>query len=73
MSNFSIKSIIHDYAVEFIDNTPEILKKEIKNGDVIIIDNKIIELYPSITDTISDCNLLIGIEAKEKQKSYKGK
>ena len=33
MADFSIRSIIHDYAVEFIDNTPEILKKEIKNGE----------------------------------------
>ena len=70
MSDFIIKSIIHDYTVEFIDDTFDILNKEIKEGDVTIIDNKILELYPNIKDTLSYCSLLIGIDAMEKQKSY---
>jgi len=70
LSDFIIKSIIHDYTVEFIDDTFDILNKEIKEGDVTIIDNKILELYPNIKDTLSYCSLLIGIDAMEKQKSY---
>ena len=44
MNNFSIKSIVHDYEVEFIDNTADTLKTVIKDGDWVIIDNKINEL-----------------------------
>ena len=70
--NFKIKSIIHDYEVKFIDNSTTILEREIKDGDVVIIDQKIKEYYPEIADLASRNNLLIDVEAHEKQKSYKG-
>ena len=53
MLDFSIKSIIHDYEVKFIDNSVAILENEIRYGDVIIIDRKIKELYPEISSELS--------------------
>ena len=70
--DFMVKSIIHDYKVKFINDSPGILNKEIKDGDVVIMDQKINKLYPLITDAIPKNNLLIDIEVHEKQKSYKG-
>ena len=72
MLDFKVKSIVHDYEVKFIDNSPDMLENEIRDGDVVIIDRKIIDLYPEIAGVISKNNLLIDIEAHEKQKSYEG-
>ena len=43
--NFDIKSIFRNYQVEFIDNSPAVLKDEIKNGDVIIMDQRLKALH----------------------------
>ena len=48
MLDFKVKSIVHDYEVKFIDNSPDMLENEIRDGDVVIIDRKIIDLYPEI-------------------------
>lgn len=72
MPYLSIKSIVHDYSVELIDSTADILNKLIRDGDVFIIDNQIIKLYSSILKTLSDCNSVIEINANEKHKSYVG-
>ena len=72
MLDFKVKSIVHDYEVNFIDDSPAVLNNEIKNGDVVIMDQKIKELYPALTSAIPENNLMIDIEAHEKQKSYEG-
>lgn len=72
MLDFKVKSIVHDYEVKFIDDSPAVLKNEIKVGDVVIMDQKIKVLHPSIAASIPENILLIDIEAHEKQKSYKG-
>ena len=72
MSDYSIKSSIHDYDVEFIDNTSEVLKNEIRPGDYIIIDNKIKDLYGDELQYILDSVQYLGIDASEPQKSYEG-
>jgi 3-dehydroquinate synthase len=70
--DFKVKSNFHDYEVNFINDSPAILKKEIRDGDVVLMDQKIKELYPQISTVISENNFLIDIEAYEKQKSYEG-
>jgi len=70
--DFKVKSIIHDYEVKFINDSPAVLNNEIRDGDVVIMDQKIKELYPAITATIPKKKILIDIEAHEKQKSYEG-
>ena len=72
MYDFKIKSIINNYSVEFIEDFVTVLKKEVKSGDVFIIDNKIKELYPKVIDLVQNDNLLIEIEATESRKSYEG-
>ena len=72
MLDFKVKSIVHDYEVNFIDDSLAVLNNEIRDGDVVIMDQKIKELYPAITATIPKNILLIDIEAHEKQKSYEG-
>ena len=44
--NFTVKSNIHDYEVHFIDDVKRTLENELKEGDFIIIDNKVKALYP---------------------------
>ena len=72
MFDFKVKSQIRNYSVKFIDNSLSILNKEIKNGDVLIIDKEIKRIYPELVNSITKRNLLISISAHEKQKSYEG-
>lgn len=72
MFNFTIKSIIHDYSVEFIEDIKSTLENELKSGDFIIIDNNIIRLYNETINPILQKNNYIGIDATEEQKSYEG-
>ena len=67
--NFDIKSIFRNYQVEFIDNSPAVLKDEIKNGDVIIMDQRLKALHPLIIESIPENILCIDIEAHEKNKN----
>ena len=70
--DFNVKSNIHDYEIKFIDNTIDKLKKEIRSGDVILIDKMIINHFPKIPKTVPKNNLFIDIEANEQNKSYEG-
>lgn len=72
MSDFKVKSKIHDYSVVFINNFEETLLKELKKGDFIIIDSKVKNLYFQKIDAILENNAYIEIDATEKQKSYFG-
>lgn len=68
--NFTVKSNIHDYEVHFIDDVKTTLASELKEGDFIIIDNKVKALYPEwFQDALENYNY-IGIDATEPQKSY---
>ncbi len=72
MYNFKVKSIVHNYEVQFINDTAKTLKQNLKEGDFIIIDNKIKELYiDELKDILENYNHY-GIDATEKQKSYQG-
>ncbi|MBI9033213.1 MAG: hypothetical protein JEZ03_01965 [Bacteroidales bacterium] len=70
--NFQVKSSVHDYEVEFTEDFSVALSKELRNGDVIIIDQKILELYPARFDGIVSAFSYITIVAEENQKSYLG-
>lgn len=72
MYDFTIKSIFREYHVKFIENTKNTLEDELQEGDVIIVDNSIIELYSGEIGKILNANKHIGIDANEKQKSYQG-
>jgi len=72
MYNFNVKSVVHDYKVEFIEDTKACLLNELKEGDFIIIDNNIVRLYKESLGEILNKNKFIGIDATEPQKSYHG-
>ena len=66
--NFKVSSYRGKYSVEFMAWQP-VLEQQIAEGDVVIVDNKIIELYPSIVSVI-DGNQTIVITASETTKTY---
>ena len=68
--NFTVKSNIHDYEVNFIDSVKDTLASELKDGDFIIIDNKVKSLYPEWFEEALAKFQYIGINATEPQKSY---
>lgn len=70
--DFKIKSQIHDYEVSFVDNLDQSLGLELIEGDFIIIDKKIKELYADSFSKVLENFKHILIEASETQKSYEG-
>ena len=70
--DFKIQSSIHDYEVKFIEDASSVLKNEIQDGDVIIIDNNVRKLYPDLLKGLDSNTVVIGIDAREDKKSYKG-
>lgn len=70
MYNFKVKSIIHDYEVQFIEDVKRTLKEEIREGDFIIIDNKVKSLYHDTLNDTLNAYSHIGINVSETQKSY---
>ena len=70
--DFKVKSSVHDYEVKFVNDAPNILKNEIQDGDVIIIDNNVRKLYPDLLKGLDSNIIVIGIDAREDKKSYKG-
>jgi len=70
--NFKVKSNIHDYEVQFIEDLGLTLQNELIEGDFIIVDNNIIKHYKEqISKTLDKCKY-IGVDATESQKSYQG-
>ncbi len=68
--NFIVKSNIHDYEVKFINNVKKTLLIELKEGDFIIIDKKIKELYPKWFEDIFNKFSHIELKTNEELKSY---
>ena len=72
MLDFTVRSSVHDYEVKFVANVSDVLKNEIQNGDIIIIDNNVRKLYPDLLKGLDSNTIVIGIDAREDKKSYKG-
>ena len=70
--DFRIESSIHDYEVKFIGDAPGVLKNEIQDGDVIIIDNNVKRLHTDLLKDLDSNTVVIGIDAREDKKSYEG-
>jgi 3-dehydroquinate synthase len=70
MHKLQIKSNIHDYSVEFIDNFYESLIAVLSKGDTIILDKNILKIYEHLLKPILDDYAVIVITASETQKSY---
>lgn len=72
MYNFSVKSIIQDYDVSFTDDFGKSLKETLIEGDVIIIDRKVYNLYQKTLEPALHGFRQILIDAVEDRKSYEG-
>ena len=70
MSDLYISSSIHDYEVIFEDNFTDSLSEQLKEGDFLIFDQVIKNLYKDEIADILDNYKHIAIEATETQKSY---
>lgn len=70
--DFKVKSFVHDYEIKFVKNASHVLKNEVCQGDVIIIDNKVKVLYPDLLKDLNNKINVIGLDAREDKKSYEG-
>lgn len=72
MCNLEIRSKIHNYEVIFIERTEVMLREILQDGDFVIIDEKVCELYTDNLASILVPNKYIKIRATEENKSYQG-
>jgi 3-dehydroquinate synthase len=70
MYNFTVKSKIHDYNVDFITNIEDSFSKQFIESDFIIIDKKVYSLFNEKLSTKIDKHRKLLIDATERQKSY---
>ena len=68
--DFKVKSSIHDYNVNFINDVELTLKSILKKGDFLIIDNVVKSLYQNWFIDLLNEYKFIGIDASENTKSY---
>jgi 3-dehydroquinate synthase len=68
-NNIKITSKVQSYEVSFINNISEQIKLIVKEGDCIIIDANIANLYKSLTSCFQN-NFIYQLEANEEAKSY---
>jgi 3-dehydroquinate synthase len=66
--DFEVKSIFRTYKA-FFQSYEIALPNSIRNGDIVIIDSKVAELYPNILK-FSEANKVFIIEASEDAKTY---
>lgn len=71
MFDFVVKSSVHDYDVNFIDDFKNHLKINLIEGDFIIIDNNIFNIYKDDVKILDNFNFIV-IDSNENQKSYEG-
>lgn len=68
--NFIVRSSIHDYEVRFEDDFTVVLDRQIGQGDIILIDENIYNLYKKrFISVFNKCDYIL-IKASEEQKSY---
>ena len=66
--NFTVKSIFREYRVSF-ESYETALVREIKKGDILIIDSNVFSLYPNLRQLINE-NKVFQVIASEQAKSY---
>ena len=54
--DFIVKSSVHNYDVNFIDDFKNHLKNNLLEGDYIIIDNNILNIYKNDLKVLEDFN-----------------
>ena len=72
MSKIEITSQIANYEVEFITSYKHMLENVMLEGDVILIDSKVKQIYKDSFDLILNDSNCIEIDSSESVKSYQG-
>jgi len=72
MYNFKVKSSVHNYEVDFVDDIEVALNEVLMDTDVVLLDKNIKELYGDLFNVITKTSKIIEIEAIEANKSYQG-
>lgn len=67
---FTVKSSIHDYNVKFVNDFKVTLQEKMSSDDVLILDQKVYDLYEGSLRDIIVSDRTIFLEASEKQKSF---
>ena len=68
--SFVVHSTFSDYTVRFVDLISHPLAGYLGNGDVVMVDDRIAELYPNLmTDLPKSCRIQL-IDPSEKVKEY---
>ncbi len=67
--SLSIKARSHNYTVRFVESAEAALSRTIRDGDFLLIDTQVADLFPSLT-SLSDDAHTIWINPSEKQKSF---
>ena len=70
MYNFTVKSKIHDYSVDFISNLEDSFSNQLRDSDFLIIDKKVYNLFKEKLSIKIDKHRKLLIDATERQKSY---
>lgn len=66
--NFNVKSSLGDYSVEF-NNIEESLNSNLQEGDILLIDRNVWQLYPEIKELVKKNNFIL-VDATEESKQY---
>ncbi len=70
--DFSVKSKIHEYAVNFVGDIGVCLETELQEGDQVIIDRNVHELHwKRLSQNLAGRDLIV-LDASEEKKSYRG-
>lgn len=70
IQDFTVKSIWHEYQVRFVNDLAQSLLAELKEGDLIIIDKDIKELYQDKLDPVLQQTAHLALTASEDQKEF---
>jgi 3-dehydroquinate synthase len=68
--NFTVKSSIHDYDVNFVEDFTDVLSKVLSTGDVMLIDSNVYDLYNERLKSILQKTNYVLLTPTEDMKSY---
>ena len=70
-NELTIKSVFREYKVHFVDEICKVYSEERNEGDVLVIDKKVAELFPQFLEITPADNVWV-VESSENEKSYEG-
>ncbi|MDQ8180920.1 AroB-related putative sugar phosphate phospholyase (cyclizing) [Pelagicoccus sp. SDUM812005] len=71
-SNFSVRSYLGVYEVQFVDDFVASLLSHLKEGDVLLVDQNVERIYKNRIGSSFDSHRVIRLDPKEELKSYEG-